>query len=389
MGFVLVGLKAIVVPLVVFLVVGVVTCSVAAANGQDFLAPATWAHWDSLRYISLVKHGYTLHPCSAMLPPPPKACADSGWFPGYPLLIRLGTLTGISPEAAGLAVSQLFFLALLGLVWIAFLAKKPAARSIPVLALVGFWFGDVYYHAIFPMAPATFFMVFCLWSVTRRRWLIAGLSGAVATTMYPTMVLLAPIVGLWILLASREDGFLAGTKRAAVCSGAILVGYMSVFLAMRLQSGVWFSFFKIQGRFGHRLSNPLLGLIRATSPLWHPLHFVFPYRSMAYWWSGAQALAIALVIAILLTTSAARLVRAQPVDSLLVLTAAAFWIGPLIVMSPGPIVGHNALYRDDTLVVPAAIALRRLPSTLLVIITLGAFVIGIGLTAAFLRGRLV
>jgi hypothetical protein len=55
--------------------------SAAAREGEDPRRNATWVRWDSYRYITIARDGY------AWVPEDPPS-SSTGWFPGYPLLIR-------------------------------------------------------------------------------------------------------------------------------------------------------------------------------------------------------------------------------------------------------------------------------------------------------------
>jgi hypothetical protein len=92
-------------------------------------------------------------------------------------------------------------------------------------------------------------------------------------------------------------------------------------------------------------------------------------------------LTTALVVAIAVTTWRRRR-EATPFDWLLVLWALAFWIVPLC---------QNvvAYYRTDALVIPAIVALARLPLTLIGVLTAAGAVVTAGMMLAFFQGVLV
>lgn len=370
------------IPIIVFAFAMGVTWLVTAANGKSFLSPATWAHWDSFHYTNIAHHGYTAFPCGPREGGPSKLCGNSAWFPGYPLLIRLGTLTEMSFETAGFVISQLFFLALLVLVWVTFLERRLSAPSVAVLTLAAFWFGEVYYHALFPIAPAAFFVLLSLWLCLRSRYLLGGLAGAAAALMYSTGIVLVPVLTVWIIFTGRREGILTVVKRLAVTCSPILGTYAVVAITMRLQTGLWFPWATIEEKYGHHLSDPVAEFVRAISPLW--LH-----STAVYWWTAVEALAVALVMGIVIVVGVTRLHQKLPSDGLLILTAGMFWVVPLLVAGERSFVGYSALYRSDALMIPAAIVLRTLPVAFIAIVAAVAAVIGMGLTSVFLHNLLV
>lgn len=163
----------------------------AAWYGSDAISghSHSWAwHFlfkDATFYLSIAEHGYTGDP------------AKAAFFPLFPLLIRVTSyLTGGNYPAAGLIVSVACGAASAVAVWA--LAARVRDR----------WVADraVMLYCAFPGAM-TFGMLYseplavaigaaALLALLDRRWLVAGLIGALGTAERPTLIVLAVVSGV-------------------------------------------------------------------------------------------------------------------------------------------------------------------------------------------------
>ena len=92
----------------------------AAHNGFNYFLVRTHARWDSGNYLNIARHGYTLLRCVPKPTSPFTAadwCGTAGWFPLYPLGMRLLGPLGLPYPRAGLLITELFALGSLVLVW--------------------------------------------------------------------------------------------------------------------------------------------------------------------------------------------------------------------------------------------------------------------------------
>ncbi|HEV7751778.1 MAG TPA: mannosyltransferase family protein [Baekduia sp.] len=153
------------------------------AFGDLLVAPA--ARWDSVWFLSIAHSGY-----------------DGGdrtaFFPLYPLLVRIGGMLG-SPLLAAIAVScAAFVVALAALHRLAVIEVGEQAARWTVLSLAlfpgGLWFSAAYSESLFLMVS-----VGAVLAARQRRWVVAGLLGALAAaTRSAGLVLLVPLALLWL-----------------------------------------------------------------------------------------------------------------------------------------------------------------------------------------------
>jgi len=174
----------------------------AAWHGSDAIYghghPWTW-HFlfkDANYYLAIAEHGYK--------PTSPFPWGRRGseidrrtaFFPLFPLLIRLASyLTGGSYLIAGLAVSVLAGAASAVGVWV--LAARLCGRRVAdrAVTLYCFFPGAMTFGMLYAEPLAVALGAAALLALLDRRWLAAGIIGAVSTAERPTMIVLVAVSG--------------------------------------------------------------------------------------------------------------------------------------------------------------------------------------------------
>ena len=151
-----------------------------------------WLHWDAGWYLEIARHGYSYAP---------NRQSSVAFFPLYPLAMRaVGTVVG-GPLAAGMiltivsgATASVLFAS-----WLAVRFDEETARTGIFLFVLGpysfYLFGAVYSDAMFVAATLAAFVL-----LERRRPVLAGLAGAIATAARPVGI----IVIIALVLRTRE-----------------------------------------------------------------------------------------------------------------------------------------------------------------------------------------
>lgn len=176
------------------------------ALGNLLVAPA--ARYDTWWFLSIADGGYA-HP------------EQAAFFPLYPALVHgLGAVVG-SPLIAAIALSCVAFVAALAVVHrIVALEAGPDAARWAVWALALFpgalWFSAAYSESLFLLVSAG-----AVLAARQRRWVVAGLLGALATaTRSAGIVLLVPLGLLWLDAARSAP---LTPRRLASAAGLALV----------------------------------------------------------------------------------------------------------------------------------------------------------------------
>lgn len=148
-----------------------------------------WYHWDAVHFVGIAQNGYAGEPTGV---------PNEAFFPGLPLLMRIGSWLGPSEVAVGVAVSALA--AAVAAVALSRLAEQaiPGTGAWAVLA----WL--LAPTAVFLAAPYTeaLFLALALpaWlAAKRQQWWLAGLLAALATGVRISgLFLAAALVVAWL-----------------------------------------------------------------------------------------------------------------------------------------------------------------------------------------------
>jgi hypothetical protein len=357
------------VPVVVFLAVGLLLAAAAYAAGQDPFDSHTWAHWDSGLYESIARHGYLIEPCESHHVG--GVCGNAGWFPGYPLLMAGLVRLGVPLPAGGVALSWCFSLATLILLWRTFLGRRLNAGAVACLVFTACPPGAVYHYAEFPPSMNTFFTVLALWQLHRRRWLTAGLVGAVACGSYVVGVVLAPVTLVWAACLGRDTPPLERARRAALSGGVMLLGGLAVVTAMQLFTGHWDAYFMTQAKYNHHLVWPGITFSERLDPLLFDKGLVRV--------PPLQMIAVAVAMLCLLVQAVPRVRHMDATRCLILALALVFWLFPLS--------QNNApLWRSASVLVPAGLLLRDAPKRLAIPIVAVFVVLAVPVTMLFVDG---
>ena len=181
-------------PLLVFVVTWLLI--LAAWYGSDAVYgrshPWTW-HFlikDANFYLGIAEHGYTGDP------------ARAAFFPLFPLLIHVASyLTGGNYAAAGLIISVAGGAASAVAVWA--LAARVCDRRVADRAVMLYCVfpGAMTFGILYSEPLAVALAAVALLALVDRRWLLAGILGAVATAERPSMIVLVAACGAAALQA--------------------------------------------------------------------------------------------------------------------------------------------------------------------------------------------
>ena len=359
-------------PVAVWTGAGLMPMVVAAAAGFDPLAADTWVRADSRQYLAISADGYDLYPCdpgSAVL------CGDAGWFAAYPWVVWGLAQLGLDAPSAAVAVAWVFSLATLVLLWHTFLARLPvSARLAPVL-LAAFVPGQIYHRAAFPLSMLAFFGLLYLWLLSRRRHVAAGVAGAIAAAAYPLGLLLLPVGAVFALVDRRVADHATRWRRAGLTTGLAMLGPLTVFMVMKLQTGSWTAYFDLHEKYG--------GAQVPSEPLHNAIELLFEGGLLDLDnVPPAQTLLVALGVPLLVAWCAVIRRRLTEVDRLILAVTVITWAFPLTQE-------NLSLYRSEAALVPAAVLLHTVPRRAASVVTVIAVLLTIPMAVLFFENRLV
>jgi hypothetical protein len=154
--------------------------------------------WDSYWFYKAIVYGY---PHVAVSGHGPEAQNTIAFFPLYRMLARgVSDVTGWSVLTSGLAVSLTFGAIAAVLLWVLaeqLVGRKAADRTV---ALFCFFPASFLLTMLFSESVMLAFSIACLLALRQRRWVLAGLCGALATAARPNALV---IVGCCAWAAGR------------------------------------------------------------------------------------------------------------------------------------------------------------------------------------------
>jgi len=193
------------VSLVVFAISRVVTFlmayAISAVSGLSLTD--VLARWDGGWYLAVVQRGY---PDAVAEGLGVQAQTTIAFFPGYPLMIKAASLTGISPAFTGVVISTLAGAAASVVLWLLAVRVadvKSANRTVVLFCFfpAAFVLSMVYAEALFVLLVAG-----CLLTLMLERWAVAGLAAAFAGLVRPNGLVLTVCCGWAAIQAIRRHG---------------------------------------------------------------------------------------------------------------------------------------------------------------------------------------
>jgi hypothetical protein len=314
-------------PAIAFLAAQAFLMILADLNGYDPMEPGTWFRGDSAYYCSIATSGYTLYQSDGTAGYPPGMwLGNAGWMPLYPWMIRSLLAIGIGPALATIGLVLLFHFCTLAILWNRFLRDVDDKRAFTCLLLAAFCPGQIYYHAIFPISLLTLLTVIFFDRLLARRWLAAGAAGLLAGMSYAVGFLLGPIATLFLLLPpyGRDRATLI-LKRSVLVGLMPLIGLALFLLVLQIRVGAWNGFFLVQARYGHGLHNPFMTLFLQLRALTITAPVLQTFRRQVL----PEIIVVAALTIAAVCWGVARWKHHPPLDRLLTLSAAVFWLFPL------------------------------------------------------------
>jgi len=154
---------------------------------------AGWALWDARWFTGIALHGYAYK--EVLAPHSQPYYPAAAFFPLYPLVIRLLTMRGLNADAAATLIANAAFLAALYYLYRLIALDFPRVVAARALWLLALFPTALAFFVPYTESPYLLFAVLTFWNLRQRRWLAAGLCGALgALTRQTGLVLLLAYV---------------------------------------------------------------------------------------------------------------------------------------------------------------------------------------------------
>jgi hypothetical protein len=246
----------------VSLVAFILTVTVASVTGLDWVTGRPWpappagqsplltalTGWDGSWYVQIAHHGYG------------EQSGVMAFFPGYPMSIRLvAGVTGLSYGAAAVVAALAWGAVASVLLWALSSALGDRSFADRSTALFAFFPGSFVFTMAYsePMMLAA--SIGCLLALHHRRWVVAGLCGAVATATRPNALVLVACGGWAAVMAIRQER----DWKALAAPGLSLAGVAAYFAFLWRRTGSFWAWFDVEQNLWKESFSPTAAFTRA------------------------------------------------------------------------------------------------------------------------------
>jgi hypothetical protein len=245
---------ATIIPLVVFLLARLAASFISLqGNCHAGWTEICWSRWDSGLYLDIAQNGHTLIPCPDF---PGAWCGNAGWAPLYPMIIRFfNWLFHLNPALCGIYISAIFFFLYLQVSSRLWEVKSWSARNWIAILICAFAPGSIYFHAVFPISQAVFFMSLVFLFLKKDKFLLAGISAFLGVLSYSIGFFLLPVLAIWALRLWQQNKVIPWEFCTKTILPAIL-GLLCWFGYDYYSTDHWNALFMVQSKYGHHINSP-------------------------------------------------------------------------------------------------------------------------------------
>jgi hypothetical protein len=194
-----------------------------------------WTRWDAGWYRHIATHGYLDQVIG------PTGQRNVAFYPLYPLAMRLVSLTGLDPLAAGILVSNAAFLLAILLLHRMVRARFGADAAFRCVLLLSVFPFSFYFSAVYSEGLFLLLAVASLHLAERGRWAAASVSALLCGATRAPGLALAPALGLLYLERIRFD--LRKVRPDVLWIGLSLLGPVLFYAYLHAQFGdPWLAF---------------------------------------------------------------------------------------------------------------------------------------------------
>jgi hypothetical protein len=202
--------------------------------------------WDTQWYLRIVREGYSYDPHGE---------TTVAFFPLYPLLLKLFSLTGLQVEACGFILSNLFLIVAM---YVLYRLTEEETRSpetaTAAITLAIFYPGGFFQSLVYTESLFLLLSVSAFYLARKGKWVQASLMGGLLTAARPTGLLIGiPLLAEYLFPDGwrlRRPIFRPGLFSFLLIPSG-LAGYM-IFLHFKFGDALLFK--KAQGAWGRKLS---------------------------------------------------------------------------------------------------------------------------------------
>lgn len=368
------NIKKLYLVLLIFIVSQIILDFVLSFSKVNYFLLDNWNRFDSGHYIQISKTGYEYFPCAGKFGYPEDAkewCGNTGWFPGYPLFIKLFSLIFRDSNLTAVLLTKVFYILNLYLVTLFLDLNKINLKSFLLVTIASISFGFIYLNAIFPMSGVLFWLLLSIYSYINNNYKLSFVSCILASFFYPTGFLVSIILAISHFIFTKNS-FMnkIGIEISFIASG--LIGIIMVFFYMHYYVSDWMAYFNVSAKYGNHLHNPLESIIPYLKK-----SFTEPYNIVNFKYYQTTIVIISYLIFILFFWIK-KLYKNEL--QFIVYLFLSFYI-----FFPWSVAGDLSSYRSESLLLPFVFSLKNLNYKWLLMVILILLILGMPISHLFFR----
>lgn len=348
-------------------------------SGFNYLDSNTWSRWDSGHYVAIAQNGYNYFPCAGKFGYPLDAsemCGNTGWFPGYPLLLKLFSFINTDLVLVGRIISKIGYFISILMVVILHRIERFTFKNIVYLLIPTFCFGFIYYNAVFPISTTLAFSLVGLFLFLQGKHLLSGLFALVVSILYPTGFLLSVALAFTLFIRELRNGMLKNLTRGIPILFGGGLGVVLTFLFFQLQVDDWTAFMQVQSKYKHGIHNPIESIINMINSI------SFDQFSLndAILWQSVFVLLGYFMLSFFFFRK--RLYRED-------LYMFSYLFTTIFLVFPWIVGGNLSMYRAESLLFPFALMLKDIKCLWMIILLIIELSIGVIMSHLFFTSVLI
>jgi hypothetical protein len=364
---------------IVFITSRIFTMISAHFAGLNFFSIPDYLRWDSGHYLSIANVGYTLKKCcieNINYPNCHDWCGNSGWFPFYSYLIKTLTSLGFEDVFAGYMISAIFHFLVIYMIVKFCIEHYNKIQNLIILTALIFFFGNIYYQAIFPISMFLFLIICSFNLIVKGNYFKAAIAGAASVFTYPSGLWLLIVFPVYIFFCCSIRLSIKGLLTSVYTCLILLCGYLPIMIIQKIQVDNWNAFFMVQKTYGHGINIPTKYIKRNIIDL-------FSNAMTNNFWIEIQTNVVLCMIIIVFTFSIIKNKSLLKMDLLILIYLFIFYLIPL---SMGK---SLSLYRAESILLPGILLFAKCPKIIQTLLVISMIIISFKMNILFFKAILI
>ena len=339
---------------------------------------ANYLQFDAAHYLTIAENGYECFSCLERFGGNWNKndwCGNAGWFPGYPLTIRIANVFVKDYKTSAVLLNQIFILGMALLIFRLMELQGTKQRFLSLLTSLVVP-GFIYFFAIFPMAGTMFFILLAFYSYLTRNNTLLFITVFLSTIYYPTgAFVIVPIIITSIILA--KDNLRKIIWDNTILCIAVLLGLLFVCGVMYADTHYYDAYFKVSSKYNNHFHLPFIQMWRQVMGIFDPSNTSIT--------KNIQSSICIFGIILIVILNFVRFIqhKLNPLEMLSTIYLLIF------LFLPWSLAGDFSSYRSESLLLPFIFSNSKFDNKVLFVLFIVFSLLGIFLGFDFFSGKIV